>query len=848
MTDDRRNGEVSGVERGAGRLRPLIAVALLAFLPIGLLSVVLVEVASNAVQAQAESHVGASARASASAVEQELGRLADVVAAYGKLSLTADAIAESDGESMRQLIASMYENDNVDLSFVVDVEGVLLDVLPETPDAIGRDFSHRDWYRGAQATGGVYVSEAYQPATDLSLVVVAATPVFAADGSGETIGYIGTGLSLVDLQQYIDDFAATQGVEITVTDQDGVVVAIPGMAPTSLESIATEPTIAEALAGGHSLREVDRDGASYFAATSSVDTYGWTVTAEVATADAMAARSQIVTAAFGLAALLAVFSAGALAIIARALGRHAESVEQRRESEAFLESIIENIPSVVSVKQTSDLRYVQINRAGLEMFGLGRDALIGKNNADFIGVERADVIEDLDRSIIERGTPVELEAVQMPRQFGARTLNVKKIPIVSAQGETTHLLEISEDVTDLLASVRELETAWAEAEKANAAKSEFLSRMSHELRTPLNAVLGFGQLLEFEELTDGQKASVEQILRGGRHLLGLINEVLDISRIETGNLSLSLEPVALEHLIGETLELVRPLADEAGLSLPDEPTADWSTWVRADQQRLRQVMLNLLSNAVKYNRPGGSIAIRCTKLQGKRVRIAVTDTGPGLASDKVDRLFSPFERLDAEERGIQGTGLGLALTKRLVEAMHGTIGLETEPGIGSTFWVELGSCQPVDFASGAALAELDAPSGEDIVRLLHVEDSLDNLRRVESLLADHGDLELISVADAETALDMAIRFQPALILLDLDVTGVDPEVLVDEFRRHEFTMGATVVTMGPAGSTGVGGARHLVRPIADAELVAAVADAMAMQAATSLPTHPPRSGEPQVQN
>ncbi len=467
-----------------------------------------------------------------------------------------------------------------------------------------------------------------------------------------------------------------------------------------------------------------------------------------------------------LVALLGLVILAVLGRMHRASGRRVESAKRRNESEAFLESIIENIPSVVSVKRASDLRLVHINRAGTETLRSNREDLIGKNNADIAGAEVAEALDAMDRRVVSGRKPVELEAFTMPEKFGGRTLNLKKIPLLDADGAVEYVLEISDDVTDSRAALEELETAWAEAEKANEAKNDFLSRMSHELRTPLNAVFGFGQLLEFEDLSDQQQASVQQILRGGRHLLGLINEVLDISRIETGNLSLSLEPVALGPLIDETLRLVRPLADTDQLTMPEGEMPDWSYWVRADQQRLRQILLNLLSNAVKYNEPGGSIAVRCRELQGKRLRISITDTGRGLTDDQVERLFSPFERLGAEESGIQGTGLGLALSKRLIEAMHGTIGLETAPGIGSTFWIELGLSHESELLTGGSAGLIGPGRVDEVSRLIHVEDSLDSLRWVEHLVGDRPDVEVISIADAETTLDMAVRYQPDLLLLD----------------------------------------------------------------------------------
>jgi signal transduction histidine kinase len=224
---------------------------------------------------------------------------------------------------------------------------------------------------------------------------------------------------------------------------------------------------------------------------------------------------------------------------------------------------------------------------------------------------------------------------------------------------------------------------------ANLAKSEFLSKMSHELRTPLNAILGFGQLLELDDLTSEQSESVHHMLRGGRHLLELINEVLDISRIESGNLSLSPEPVDLLEVVKDIVDLIRPLAAERQLTIQVLAPPDPDLTVQADRQRLKQVLLNLASNAVKYNRHAGTIRVACQATPDGRVVVAVQDTGPGLSADKMARLFNPFDRLGAEETQVQGTGMGLALSKGLMEAMGGDLTAESVEGKGTTFTVEL---------------------------------------------------------------------------------------------------------------------------------------------------------------
>jgi len=248
------------------------------------------------------------------------------------------------------------------------------------------------------------------------------------------------------------------------------------------------------------------------------------------------------------------------------------------------------------------------------------------------------------------------------------------------------------DVTELKRFEQTLQQKNLQLETASRAKSDFLSRMSHELRTPLNAILGFAQLLDLEAAQGDQQQSVKQILNGGSHLLELINEVLDIARIEAGHLAVSLEPVLIGEVIKKALDLVSPLASARGITLDHDPETSCSSYVLADRQRLTQILLNFLSNAVKYNREQGRVGVSCESIGGKRFRVAVTDTGMGIAQEDLALLFTPFERLSAERTSTKGTGLGLALSKGLAEAMGGIVGISSTVGRGTTFWVELAQC------------------------------------------------------------------------------------------------------------------------------------------------------------
>jgi len=344
------------------------------------------------------------------------------------------------------------------------------------------------------------------------------------------------------------------------------------------------------------------------------------------------------------------------------------------------------------------------------------------------------------------------------------------------------------------------EQARTEADRANLAKSEFLSRMSHELRTPLNAILGFGQLLEMDDLTPAQREGVTHILKGGRHLLDLINEVLDIARIEAGRMSLSREPVPVCAMIQESVDLVSPLAAAHHVHLLRAGMDDGSDrFVLADRQRLKQILLNLLQNAVKYNRREGTVSLTIEEAPDARVRIGVRDTGPGIPPEQVERLFVPFERLGAEEEGVEGTGLGLVFSRRLAEAMGGTLGVESEVGVGSTFWVELPSAEPPLQGLERAGVALPAPADlDDSTRpriVLYIEDNLPNVQLVQHLLAHRPEVRLIPVMQGRLGLELAREHRPHLVLLDLHLPDIPGDEVLRRLQESPHTRGIPVVVI-----------------------------------------------------
>jgi signal transduction histidine kinase/ActR/RegA family two-component response regulator len=323
----------------------------------------------------------------------------------------------------------------------------------------------------------------------------------------------------------------------------------------------------------------------------------------------------------------------------------------------------------------------------------------------------------------------------------------------------------------------ELESAKFAAEKANLAKSDFLSSMSHELRTPLSAILGFAQLMESGSppLTASQKRGIDQILKSGWYLLELINEILDLALIESGKLSLSLEPISLSEVLRECRDMIEPQARKRGISVAF-PQFDVPYFVKADRTRVKQVFINLLSNALKYNRAEGTVVVQyATNIPG-RIRVCVKDSGEGLSADKLAQLFQPFNRLGQEASAEEGTGIGLVMTKRLIELMGGTIGAESTVGSGSVFWAELDltSERPAVRAALAPLAPTDPllHAGAKVRTLLYVEDNPANLMLVEDLIARRPDIRLLSALDGNSGIKIARERRPDLILMDINLPGI----------------------------------------------------------------------------
>jgi PAS domain S-box-containing protein len=513
--------------------------------------------------------------------------------------------------------------------------------------------------------------------------------------------------------------------------------------------------------------------------------------------------------------------------------------EQRlRDTSGFLDDIVENVPIMIFLKHASDLSFAFINRAGEELLGRPRTELLGRSDRDVFSAEQAEFFGQKDQEALAGDEVLDVPDEVIGTTHGQRLLHTRKLAVCDDHGQARYLLGIAEDVTERKQAEAELVAARDEAERANQAKSEFLSRMSHELRTPMNAIIGFGQLLEYDPaIGDDQRDNVYEILRAANHLLQLINEVLDLSLIESATLILSPESVEVDPMVEECLRLIESAAAERNLLLRYRSAPEAA--VQADRTRLKQALLNLLTNAIKNNHDGGSVEVDIQDQDGSRLRLRVHDTGSGIEPERIEEMFEPFNRLGAQEKGIEGTGMGLALTRRLVEQMDGRVDVDSQPGVGSTFWIELPLAVEASADQARAQAAAFAGHGADtedpetplpVSTLLHIEDNPANRRLVAQICARFPHIELIEAESADEGLELARTRRPDLILLDVNLPGMDGyEALVSlqaiSGLENTPVVAVTAYAMPPDIDRGLeaGFVEYLTKPL-DIQRFAAVLD------------------------
>jgi PAS domain S-box-containing protein len=483
-----------------------------------------------------------------------------------------------------------------------------------------------------------------------------------------------------------------------------------------------------------------------------------------------------------------------------------EAQQALHDSEAQLRTLLDAFPGFISVADAQFV-YTYVNERVAALLGRPREQIVGHSTREVLGEERfAQVHSVLMRAAGGEPVTVESEYAANATHRQAWLQVTHAVSVDPATGRREHFA-FGIDISARKAAELALTDAKEEAERANRAKSEFLSRMSHELRTPMNAILGFGQLLVSDTthpLAEQQRKHVGEILRGARHLLSLINEVLDLALVETGKLQVWLEPVQLAELLQECMGLVDPLARADGIDVKVLGEGACDCFVVADRTRLKQVLLNLLSNAIKYNRPQGHVHIACTE-EAQGVRIGISDNGPGLSAQQAARLFQAFERLDAMRTSVEGAGLGLALSKHLMDAMGGEIGLDSAVGAGSTFWLRL--------------PRAEAP-------VLPIVDAF-ALPPVPGNTLPPARLPMLG-------LQMVVDERPDLILLDIQLPGMDGFEVLRRLRltdagRHVPVIAVSANAMAHDVEHGLaaGFMRYLTKPLDMQELLAAVEAALA---------------------
>jgi PAS domain S-box-containing protein len=459
-----------------------------------------------------------------------------------------------------------------------------------------------------------------------------------------------------------------------------------------------------------------------------------------------------------------------------------KKLDQRlRDQQFYTRSLIEsNIDALMSSDPLGII--TDVNEQMETLTGCTRDELIGAPFKNcFTDANLADAAIKL---VLSKKKVINYELTARARDGKETVVSYNATTFYDRDRKLQGVFAAARDVTErkqfeqaLQKSNVELESAKVVADKANLAKSDFLSSMSHELRSPLNAILGFAQLMESAVPlpTASQAARISQILQAGWHLLKLINEILDLAVIESGQVSLSMEHVSLAEVMYECRSMMEPQAQERGIQMTF-PLFDNPIFVRADRTRLKQIVINLLSNAIKYNKTQGTVVVDCAVSAPERIRIGFTDTGAGLAPDKLAQLFQPFNRLGQKAGGVAGTGIGLIVTKRLTEMMGGVLGVESTPGTGSVFWCELNSTAAPELKiqsdEAKAFVRPQLQAGTAPRTLLYVEDNPANMELVEQLIARCPDIRMMTAVTGTLGIELARAAQPTVILMDINLPGI----------------------------------------------------------------------------
>lgn len=777
--------------------------------------------------------------------------------------------------------------------FTLDREGDLVCSTTPPESRTILNFSDRTWFQEVVASNEFVIGQPQVGKLSGKLVSIFAVPIH--DDAGSVSGVLAFSLDLILFQGPFVSLERMNDAIVRIVNDEGIIVA---------SSEAPEEWVGEDVSGNSTVREVlanfsgqvqspGLDGVERLQSYTTLPAAQWHVWVGVPTDTAFAPARANITRNGAIAMLLLVTAVGCaffagrwllrpvnrLAQTARLVGQGSRDVrapvegpaelaemalafnsmmasrnrveEDLRQSEEVFKKAFHASPEALMIRRLKDNVIIDLNPAFEEVTGYTRQEVFKNPNVFFELLTGPDYNGVIPR-MVASGQPVVNVEVRFKHRTGEERDALITAEPVEIKGEKC-LLVIGRDITEIKQLERSRISAEA-AERANKAKSEFLSRMSHELRTPLNAVLGFAELLEMEDPTPRQLDNLSHISKAGKHLLKLVGEVLDIARIEAQQIDLTTEPVAVTGILRECLDLIGPSAQQSDVDIkllptqgpPSKSEAQGSgedQWVLADRQKLRQTLLNLLSNAVKYNKQGGVVTVRSSHNGNGYVRISVDDTGMGIAADQMGRLFMPFERLGANRRHIEGTGLGLALSKLLVEAMAGRIGAESKQEIGSTFWVEL----PRVVIHAAKNSNVDEERHEGMNdaaagvtgKVLYIEDNISNLKLVEGIMRHRQGVRLTSAMNGTDGIEAARRVVPDLILLDLNLPDIHGEEVLKRLQKMGETAGTPVVVVSADANRdqiehlkAIGAHSYMTKPLDVQRLLALIDDLLGQKSKT----------------